>query len=194
MDEYDYIIVGSGLRWRRAGGAAERRTRPTRSCCWRRAPAAIPTPACRCLVRPADRASDRELVLPVRARAGQANRTSRCRVENFWAAKLDQRPGLGARPAARSSTPGRRWVAAAGAGTTWRRSSPASRTSSTATAATAAARRGPLKSLDRARPEPALRRAVRHLKAAGFKLNPDTTARTRKASSRPRPRSTRAGA
>ena len=49
--------------------------------------------------------------------------------------------------------------------------------------------------LDRARPEPALRRAVQGGQARpASSSTPTTTARTRKASSRRRPRSTRAGA
>ena len=173
MADYDYIIVGAGS----AGGAlaarlSENPAQQGPAARGRRAPA-IPTPACRCQLRPADRQPGRQLALPVRARAGHrqphdpgAARQAAGRLE------LDQRPGLGARPAARLRHLGADGLPRLELAATWRRSSPASRTSSTATAATAAAPAGPLQGLDGARPEPALRRAVQGRRGRRLQAQP----------------------
>ena len=194
MADYDYIIVGAGS----AGGALAARLK-RKSCQQgpaaggrRRKPSLLPHAA---LLRPADRQSGGQLVLPVRARAGHrqppdpgAARQTPGRLE------LDQRPGLGARPAARLRHLGadglpRLELARRGAGLHPHRELRRRRRQQRPR------HRGPAQGLDRARPEPAVRRAVRgRRRRPASSSTPTTTARTRKASSRRRPRSTRAGA
>ena len=101
MDEYDYIIVGAGSagrRWRR--GLA--RTRARACCCSRRARASHPYSRMPVSFGLLIDNPGRQLALPVRARAGHrqprdpgAARQAARRLERH------QRPGLGARPAAR---------------------------------------------------------------------------------------------
>ena len=123
-------------------------------------------------LRPADRQPGRQLVLPVRARAGHrqphhpgAARQAAGRLE------LDQRAGLGARPAARLRHLGadglpRLELARRGAGLHPHRELRRRRRQQRPRHRRAA------QGLDRARPEPALRRAVRGVQGGRLQAQP----------------------
>ena len=171
MADYDYIIVGAGS----AGGAlaarlSENSKQQDSAAGSRRGQPSLLAHAA--LIRPADRQSRRQLVLPVRTRArnGQPNH-SRAARKTPGRIELDQRPGLGARPAARLRHLGadglpRLELARRGAGLhpdrEFRRRRRQQRPRHFR----------PTESLDRARPEPALRRAVRGVQGGRLQAQP----------------------
>jgi len=188
MGDYDYIIVA---RARPAGaGGATHENPATKILLSRAAREATRTAACR-FPRPADRESRRQLVLPVRARAGHGQSPDPCRAES--AGRSSSINGL---VWVRGQTARLRHLgavaAADGAGARSRRCSPDRELRRRRRQQRPAARR-PVKVSNRARPEP-LYDALFAASRRRLKLNPTTTARTRRAWSRRRPRSTRAGA
>ena len=151
-----------GLGGRRAGGAAERESDAPRSCCSRPARASHPYSRMPHQLRPADRQPGRQLALPVRARARHRQpRRSRCRAASCSAARARSTAWSGCAASRSTTTPGRRWARAAGAGSDVAPLFTRIENFVDGDGTNGRGTGGPLQGLDRARPEPALRRAVR---------------------------------